>query len=106
MEQEIKNPRLLISKTALANRHQKRQYLQDAQVLMPDLIGVELRFAESVFETSDEVSYRELYRFYLDQFTTTCKMMKAFKHKHLRHTAINEEYFALVYAPREGREND
>jgi hypothetical protein len=101
----METEKLLVSKVPLDNRREKRRFLFDCEVIMPDLIAIELRFADDLFNDAN-ASYRDLYRFYLDQFRVTCAMMLLAKRRHLSSTMINHDYWAKVYGPVEGGEND
>tara|TARA_R110000744_G_scaffold326685_1_gene432476 strand:- start:334 stop:660 length:327 start_codon:yes stop_codon:yes gene_type:complete len=77
------------------NRQSRRAIDKELQKIGRELIDVESRFLDQLFEEDRGISYDDLYRYYLRQYLDNIAACKSlFKPKHVN---INEYYFEKTY---------
>ena len=92
-----KSEPILFQITNPANRGQRRVVEEEKRKIGYEMIGVEKRFLEALFDETLKWSYKDIYTYFLDQWRINidgCRKIYGW-----RHHEINEHYFEKTYKP-------
>jgi hypothetical protein len=81
------------------NRFEKRFIVNEMAKPLEKIINIEDSFLHYLFNTTNDISYKAIYDFHLDEWLKLCDIYKGKKFKSIE---FIEDYFPNKYAPIEG----
>lgn len=90
---------MVIKKWEAVNRSQRRSMDSEIKKVGFELLGVEKRFLENLFDESlsESLEYKDFYNYFLEQWKRNVSIIK--KLYNPKWCVINEHYFEKTYKP-------
>ena len=88
----------IIPLTDLTNRAQKRRFVRESEKIAGKLEEVNTTFIWHLFNVADSMTYKEIYIYYLNQWTATVDALV--NSKQFTHVAIDILFFEREYKPK------
>ena len=88
----------IIPLTDLTNRAQKRRFVRESEKIAGKLEEVNTTFIWHLFNAENSMTYKEIYVYYLNQWTATVDALV--NSKQFTHVAIDILFFEREYKPK------
>tara|TARA_R110001632_G_scaffold4295_2_gene18197 strand:+ start:5820 stop:6140 length:321 start_codon:yes stop_codon:yes gene_type:complete len=79
------------------SRHETKAVQREAKVLDQYVKDIEIKFEIALFKADPDLSYIDLFIYFLKEWKRICKAISA---RRFQHVSINENHFINQYAPR------